>query len=961
MCDIQTIDRMADPASYHTSMTQQKPSARPYKKFPEFVSPSSSLIRSASQPVLAGQKPDLDHILSVISRDTSVQNLPELTEEATTPVDMLKKTHNTSILEEDYQKMPVSLAEDESFVRSSLAKSMPMLHKAAAGYSHSTDFQHDFSTPSSMDQDFRNTSSFYSTDTHPLTMYRGFQSEINLAKPSVHDRDYLDFYRDSSFPNSQSMTSLLSSDFDSDDSHDERLLNGEFPGKRSLSGREGNPQAKRRGRGRPRLTEEEKQRRKELRDRGLMRKNKKRRTRDEMIRDKIERQQNPKQRGRKKGCKRGTVKDINGVLINLGDLQEGDEMLQVAPCCSFVGVGPCQECWPNKMSTHQNCRFVEFRRLRVSEVQEESVRWETAGFAGKEDVKPEHLAHWIPLRTGYSGMDDSAAYVMLKQVAQLFINIVEKERTLYLTLRESQANWNWKRAVGGVRELCDVCYTTLFNFHFVCPNCGFAVCLDCYNESDDGTTENGQEQSDWPKCVTCGGQPHLPKQFIPTYIIPNDILWELTESIIHSCPLNGIPLQVPPQLSDMGVKTIDNGNKDTHLLPKSLEDYEPFSLENTAPHDLHLAPCAWLCNGRLLQLLNPTHHHNVKVFESKWSLGEPVVISNVQDCLNQLLWTPQSFNRDFGSERVDLVDCRSGLILPDVPAQQFWIGFENVRHRLRDQATDEPMLLKLKDWPPTEDFSEKLPRRFEDIMQGLPLGDYTRRDGKLNMVSSLPSHFVKPDMGPKMYIAYGSPYYPTLGTTNLHLDMSDAVNVLVYANTAEPVMFEPEEEQILEMVRQECCPGTVERIQHSALRVGAIWHIFHSSDAGKIRQFIKKVQVERGIHSFPRSDPIHDQRMYLTAELRQRLELEYGVQGWAIAQCVGDAVFIPAGAPHQVRNICSCIKIAEDFVSPQHIPECLKLTEEFRHLSDLHNNHEDKLQVRSSSSYLEYKLMRCVQ
>ena len=88
-----------------------------------------------------------------------------------------------------------------------------------------------------------------------------------------------------------------------------------------------------------------------------------------------------------------------------------------------------------------------------------------------------------------------------------------------------------------------------------------------------------------------------------------------------------------------------------------------------------------------------------------------------------------------GSERVDLVDCRSGLILPDVPAQQFWIGFENVRSRLRDQATDEPMLLKLKDWPPTEDFSEKLPRRFEDIMQALPMGDYTRRDGKLNMVS----------------------------------------------------------------------------------------------------------------------------------------------------------------------------------------------------------------------------------
>ena len=56
--------------------------------------------------------------------------------------------------------------------------------------------------------------------------------------------------------------------------------------------------------------------------------------------------------------------------------------------------------------------------------------------------------------------------------------------------------------------------------------------------------------------------------------------------------------------------------------------------------------------------------------------------------------------------------------------------------------------------------------------------------------------------------------------------------------------FPCSEEQILEVVKQECCPSTVERIQHSALRVGAIWHIFHSSDAGKIRQFIKKVHSD---------------------------------------------------------------------------------------------------------------------
>lgn len=38
----------------------------------------------------------------------------------------------------------------------------------------------------------------------------------------------------------------------------------------------------------------------------------------------------------------------------------------------------------------------------------------------------------------------------------------------------------WKRVVQGVREICDVCETTLFNFHWTCGKCGFVVCLDCY-------------------------------------------------------------------------------------------------------------------------------------------------------------------------------------------------------------------------------------------------------------------------------------------------------------------------------------------------------------------------------------------------------------------------------------------------------------------------------------------------
>ena len=43
----------------------------------------------------------------------------------------------------------------------------------------------------------------------------------------------------------------------------------------------------------------------------------------------------------------------------------------------------------------------------------------------------------------------------------------------------------------------------------------------------------------------------------------------------------------------------------------------------------------------------------------------------------------------------------------------------------------------------------------------------------------LPDFFAVPDLGPKMYNAYGSASYPSAGTTNLHLDISDATNVIV--------------------------------------------------------------------------------------------------------------------------------------------------------------------------------------
>jgi hypothetical protein len=42
--------------------------------------------------------------------------------------------------------------------------------------------------------------------------------------------------------------------------------------------------------------------------------------------------------------------------------------------------------------------------------------------------------------------------------------------------------------------------------------------------------------------------------------------------------------------------------------------------------------------------------------------------------------------------------------------------------------------------------------------------------------------------------------------------------------------------------------------------------------------------------------------------------------------CVPPNRYIPAGAPHQVRNLTSCIKVALDFISPECIQQCLRLS-----------------------------------
>lgn len=114
------------------------------------------------------------------------------------------------------------------------------------------------------------------------------------------------------------------------------------------------------------------------------------------------------------------------------------------------------------------------------------------------------------------------------------------------------------------------------------------------------------------------------------------------------------------------------------------------------------------------------------------------------------------------------------MIQVEVSIHQFFKGYSDGLER----EDKQPMMLKLTDWPPSNSFEERLPRHCVEFMSSLPFQEYTNpKHGYLNLAVKLPKKFLKPDLGPKAYIAYG--IAEELGNADsvmkLHCDMADTV------------------------------------------------------------------------------------------------------------------------------------------------------------------------------------------
>ncbi|XP_028824386.1 probable JmjC domain-containing histone demethylation protein 2C isoform X3 [Denticeps clupeoides] len=211
--------------------------------------------------------------------------------------------------------------------------------------------------------------------------------------------------------------------------------------------------------------------------------------------------------------------------------QTGESFLQ-DDSCSEIGpnLQKCRECRVVRSKKGEEpahspvfCRFYYFRRLSYSK--NGVIRID--GFSSPDQYDEEAISLWAPDMCEENELDLETSKYILSYIGDKFCQLVVTENTAASWIKKD-AKIAWKRAVRGVREMCDACETTLFNIHWVCQKCGFVVCLDCYKARERKSSKD-KELYAWLKCVK--GQPHDHKHLMPTQIIPGTVLTDLVNAM----------------------------------------------------------------------------------------------------------------------------------------------------------------------------------------------------------------------------------------------------------------------------------------------------------------------------------------------------------------------------------------------------------------------------------------------
>ena len=130
--------------------------------------------------------------------------------------------------------------------------------------------------------------------------------------------------------------------------------------------------------------------------------------------------------------------------------------------------------------------FEGFRKVRrIAAGESKLFRFEAVGFLDPFlDPSEQDKVLWtMPTK---KDVDVEKAKMILLRAGGEFCNLAKVELDLIAEYKQKLGNWAnpiWKRLQPQVREMCDVCSTSLFNAHFTCTECGIIICIDCHQVS----------------------------------------------------------------------------------------------------------------------------------------------------------------------------------------------------------------------------------------------------------------------------------------------------------------------------------------------------------------------------------------------------------------------------------------------------------------------------------------------
>ncbi|KRY89399.1 Lysine-specific demethylase 3A-B [Trichinella pseudospiralis] len=585
-------------------------------------------------------------------------------------------------------------------------------------------------------------------------------------------------------------------------------------------------------------------------------------------------------------------------------------------CTEISNMPLCVECfyYPKPVL----CRFIYFRQLGYGS-QEGRYRFPTnkscydkAKASSEQPVRPN-----TETPTESRQLTQEQCVYTLFHTQHLFWDVLKAEQRFRNEFRKATCKSESDIALKMLesdRELCDVCWMSIFNIHAFCRRCGFSVCMQCYSKH---LNDNQYDEYKWYDCTDINRVSHNPAAM--------DLCHFHEE--LHPSKLKETMKKLDGKFAKFSGVLMNGGRKKRRL-----------------PNVKHF----YTNKRNLLVLQEPDNERNILYFRKHWRNALPVLVQNVKTTSEY--WRPSFFRQQLrsGASEHDLLDCRSGELLYDVPYLKFWNGFDDRRKRMRDSDCNTTRHLKFKEWPANNTLPRVLPSACADFYSATPMPSYVHlKNAAFNLASYLPDS-IKPNLGPKLCIAYEMFPNMNAATTNLHSEVTDVLNILTWTSIPKNMSKQRMHDDILRVLAKEGLDAQMMNMARKRINdVGALWTIFKPGDSDKLRQYMIQYFGEA---DEPGGDPIHDISHYLNAKVRADL-VKNGIQPITFLQMRNDALYIPAGAPHQVLNLKCCIQVTLDFVSPEGVNRSLKMLNELRKLAFRNTELGDKIQLHNIVYY----------